>query len=166
MTKEERLQKIREVSKQINELEKQKEMEFNQLKDYFINEKFKPYAERISALMEVANELIENRIILGKYIDRNESPEFISEAISHELGFIPKHYDFFNPLDVSIYAIGFKGGGCHGYDFAINEDGVVVSCNAEELTMENEFRAKKFVKEFDKFERKFYEYVDNLSTNL
>lgn len=32
--------------------------------------------------------------------------------------------------------------------------------------MEFEFRAKKFVKEFDKFERKFYEYVDNLSTNL
>ena len=40
MTKEERLQKIREVSKQINELEKQKEMKLIQLKDYFINEKF------------------------------------------------------------------------------------------------------------------------------
>ena len=117
--------------------------------------------------MEVANELIENRIMLGKYIGgRKESPEFISEAITHELGLIPKHYDFFNPLDVSIYAIGFKGGGCHGYDFAINEDGVVVSCNEKELTMEVEFRAKKFVKEFDKFEKKFYEYVDNLSTNL
>ena len=166
MTKEERLQKIREVSKQINELEKQKEMRLIQLKNYFINEKFKPYAERISALMEVANELIENHIMLGKYIGgRKESPEFISEAIFHELGFIPKHYDFFNPLNVTIYAIGFKGGGCDGYDFAINEDGIVVSCNDKELTMEDEFRTKKFVKEFDKFERKFYEYVDNLSTN-
>ena len=44
MTKEESLQKIREVSKQINELEKQKEMKLNQLKNYFIIEKFKPYA--------------------------------------------------------------------------------------------------------------------------
>lgn len=120
--------------------------------------KVESFAPRMRELMKVARSLRANLIPLA--------PQFVSEGIEHRIGFIVSgsfwHRETLNPE-----GFGIIGGGAFGNDIQFNEDGKLcelVKDNGmpKSWTDSDSWNLNRFVSGFDEFERKFYEYVDNL----
>lgn len=103
------------------------------------------YADRIKALIEVGSALVKNKMPLGK------QNCFESGFINHRFGFIGWR---FHPDDWKIIGIGRKGGGWAGNDFLVNDEGEVIE-------YEHIYTCESWTEEFEKFEKDFYNYVDN-----
>lgn len=119
-------------------------------------------AERAKALLKVARTLDENGLVLGELTGgHTKTPRFVSDGICHRFGFLVQGNEYLGSRKyLEPYAIGIKGGGCNGFDHAIDED-------AEFMTLKfNEYVSSEglqyFLDAFDKFEKDFYEYVDNI----
>lgn len=121
---------------------------------------------RIKELIAVAEALLENNIPFGKAATRwDEDDEFITNGITHKLGFFFKYAKDNSPL----LGIGIKGGGCDGHDLAVNADGefvINIDPYAKGYNYDGYYdycrKYKQFIKDFDEFEKKVYQYVDNL----
>lgn len=126
----------------------------------------KALTPRIKELITVGVALLANNIPFGKVGGRlGEDEEFITNGITHKLGFFFKYAKDNSPL----LGIGIKGGGCDGHDLAVNADGeVIININpyAKVYNYDGYYdycrKYKQFIKDFDEFESKVYQYVENL----
>ena len=126
----------------------------------------KALTPRIKELITVGVALLANNIPFGKVSGGWEAhEEFITNGITHELGFFFKFAKDNSPL----LGIGIKGGGCDGHDLAVNADGeFVININPYKKGYNYDGyydycrKYKQFIKDFDEFEKKVYQYVDNL----
>ena len=130
--------------------------------------KVESFAPRMRELMKVARSLRANRIPLGKYNSyRQTAPEFVSDGIDHRVGFIVNSNPFWNQSTLNPVGFGVIGGGACGNDVQFNEDGKLCEVYKDNgmpgpWTDGDIRNLERFVGGFDEFERKFYEYVDNL----
>lgn len=163
--KENRINKIAQVANAMRDAEDKKRKESYERMCNFEN-KIGELASRISDLIEVANEMVANGIQLGEFVGdwNSKSPKFISDGIFHRFGFIVKGQVFkssiscHDPRRILILGVGKCGGGCCGSDFTVDQDGVITSWNTDVYHK----GIDDFLSKFDKFEKEFYEYVDNL----
>ncbi len=126
----------------------------------------KSLAPRIKELITVGAALLANNIPFGKRADGwGEYEEFITNGITHELGFFFQFGKDNSPL----LGIGIKGGGCDGHDLAVNANGEFVRAidpYARVYVYDGYYdycrKCKQFIKDFDEFENKVYQYVENL----
>jgi hypothetical protein len=126
----------------------------------------KSLAPRIKELITVGVALLANNIPFGNRVGfRKEYEEFITNGITHELGFFFQFGKHNSPL----LGIGIKGGGCDGHDLAVNAEGEFVKAidpYAKVYRYDGYYdycrKCKQFIKDFDEFENKVYQYVENL----
>ena len=151
----ERLNKIAEKGRQIVE----KENEEKRVRQAFIDTtigKIKSLAPRINALIKIYSALIKNKV---------ECEQFVAEGYYHKIGFHTNKED-------GTIKIGIKGGGWDGDDFAVDSLGNIVVCPDLDSTNKDSYgrttfddycsKSERFIGSFDEFEKKVYEYVDNL----
>lgn len=164
-TKESRLSKIAQVAKDMRDAEERKRLESHErMRDF--ESKIGALASRITELIEVANEMVANGIQLGEFVGdwNTKSPKFISDGIFHRFGFIANgdiyksSISTHNPRRILILGVGKCGGGCCGSNFTVDQDGIITSWNTDVYKR----GIDDFLAKFDKFEKEFYEYVDNL----
>jgi len=164
MTKiEERLKKIQNKGAQIvAEAQSEEERKNEIVKKY--EQDIKALAPRIANLIAIAIELCKNNIPLGKrekaVIGYDE--EFETNGITHKLGF------YFSG-ERYLVGVGIEGGGCCGLDLAVNENGTMVKhpdpyYQSYQYFGYNDYcrKCEGFLKNFDEFEKRVNEYVDNL----
>lgn len=116
----------------------------------------KTLGPRIKELVLVANELQRNGFTLGKRTHDGFFEEFVSNGIDHNTGFIMQN--------VNIIGVGIIGHGCNGADVVWDIDGDYIQRLSESEWTDYTIKQKLdgFIKTFDGFEKRFYEYVDNL----
>jgi hypothetical protein len=94
-------------------------------------------------------------IPLGKPVAKDKfgykTPEFEADGSVHDLGFVINRNGY-------LASIGTKGGGWDGANFEVNSKGVIISDPDRQF----EYKCERFLKNFDDFEKRFYEYVDSL----
>lgn len=146
-------------------LYKQKQME--------LIAKIRELQPRIQKIIEIGNICIENGIVLRKVGTYRKclykEDAYETDAIYHQLGFFPNHYHGHPLYKCTHYDyIGYRmGGACGNKDFITNGDEVY------DISHDNhyELRGKqipsvehcgRFLKDFDNFEKLFYEFIDNL----
>lgn len=112
---------------------------------------------RIDELLAVGNACREHGIRLESHRwasgESYKTHQFISNGWSHLLGFIRNGSVYNNN---PFKAVGIIGGGACDYNLVT--DGEVV-----EVTGDAVYVLKRFLKEFDAFERAFYSYVDSIT---
>ena len=126
----------------------------------------KALTPRIKELITVGVALLTNHIPFGKVSGGWEAyEEFITNGITHKLGFFFKYGKDNSPL----LGIGIKGGGCDGHDLAVNADGefvINIDPYAKVYRYDGYYdycrKCRQFIKDFDEFEKKVYQYIDNL----
>ena len=125
----------------------------------------KTLAPRIKELIAVGEALLKNNIPFGKVSGFWNDEEFITNGITHELGF----YFKYNKNNSPLLGIGIKGGGCCGHDLAVNANGeFVINIDPYEKVYEyngyNDYchKYEQFIEEFQGFENRVYQYVEKL----
>lgn len=146
MNTTDRLNKITSVAENVENAKIAKEIAEAKEKQALID-LIATYADRIKALIEVGSALVKNQIPLGK------QSCFESGFINHRFGFMVEGCRF-HPDVWKIIGIGREGGGWAGNDFLVNSDGEVVE-------YEHIYTCESWTEEFEKFEKAFYNYVDN-----
>lgn len=106
------------------------------------------YADRIKAIIEVGSALVKNKMPLGV------KSCFQSNGLDHRFGFVVEGSRILCPDKWKIIGIGSEGGGFCGEDLTVNENGEVVSYSGR-------YNCESWTEEFEKFEKGFYNYVDN-----
>lgn len=154
-----RIEKIRlAAQKRDNEVENERQRIARLVADRMA--KVKALAPRFNDLMAVAAELKGNGFTLGKRVPVGGCgflyEEFLSNGIDHRTGFF-RHQGV-------IIGFGIEGGGCDGADVIWDINGDYIQYLSEDKWNDYTIRQKldKFLDNFDDFERRFYEYVDNL----
>lgn len=87
-----------------------------------------------------------------------EVPEFQTDSWAHHLGFFINTH---NNRTRNVEYIGMAGGGASGESIKVNTKGVVVG-EIDDDILDFKFKCEYFLKNFDDFEKRFYEYVDSL----
>lgn len=133
----------------------------------YYNRAIKELAPRIDVLLDIAKSLLENNIPIGKRVKAfiGYDEELVTEGINHKLGF----YFTYKDRHRCLVGIGIAGGGCCGHDLAVNAFGnMVVSIdpnyNSYQYDGYSDFccKCKQFLNDFDDFEKRVFQYVDNL----
>lgn len=125
----------------------------------------------IDNLIKVANAARKAGIpIHVKFPDTNftyENGDFMTDAITHKIGFIPSFFPLIpsSLLNEGIIGIGFEGGGyCGNYDFFT--DGSIICDKNRDTKHDKEASAEhleKFIEKFPEFERAFYDYIEKVT---
>lgn len=162
-----RIEKIR-AKRQALDAQAKSEQERKEQNVKFYTNQLKNLAPRINELMSLARELLKNDIPLGKRIkDIVYKDEFVTEGIYHKLGFYIKYENGFSYL----IGVGIKGGGCRGNDLAVDSNGTIIENPLDERSIRwhddsayVDFcgKCREFLGGFDEFEKKVFDYVDNL----
>lgn len=123
--------------------------------------KFKELAPRIKEIITLCRALLENDFPIGR------DGKLKTDGIRHNLGiYFERTWNGLLFLNV-----GIAGGGCCGYDLAINENGELVKNPLDIIVGARDYnvayrdyvnKARQFVDDFDDFEQRFYDYVDSL----
>ena len=115
----------------------------------------------IDNLIKVANAAREVGIpIQVKFPDTNftyENGDFIADAMTHKIGFIPSSL-----TSERIIGVGFEGGGyCGNYDFFTNGQAVLDRNhdNGRDKPASTE-HLEKFIEKFPEFKKAFYDYIE------
>lgn len=150
-----RLESIRAAAQRRDE---NKESEKNRIES-IVSQKMaevKALAPRIKELISAANELKSNGFTLGRRTHDGFFEEFVSNGIDHNTGFIKHH--------CNIIGVGITGHGCNGADVVWDINGDYIQSLSEDKWSDYTIKQKLdgFIKTFDGFEKRFYEYVDNL----
>ena len=128
-------------------------------------ETIKSFGERISKMWDIAQALLDNGFRIGEKVDNyGLTPYYTLETdcTHHWIGFCVNKGQ--------ILWFGIAGGGCDGESFKINKFG---DCLLDRHILygrfyryfedyDNKIHCDRIVKEFDEYERKFYEFVENL----
>ena len=157
-----RIDKIRDYKNRMEEKQQEecaRKLEMNE----FLIEAIKKLEPRIDELLITAHACMENGIEINKYgkswhhmYDEWERGTFVSNGISHKVGFI------LDKKIEKIIAMGIINGGAYGYLDFYTDGHVIFSYDSDKNKREEprEYDMKRFLKEFDAFEKAFYEYVD------
>lgn len=172
MDKKELFAKIAQKRFELDEQSKNEQQKKNAEIARYANE-IHALQPRISDLIDIAIELLNNKLPLGK---RKENicgfydDEFETNGITHQLGFF---FEWENGKSF-FKGIGIKGGGCCGNDLLVDRYGTIVknpikACFAL-WTYENAYydyckKCSRFLERFDAFEERVYDYVNNLTNN-
>ena len=163
-----RIEKIR-AKRQALDAQAKSEQERKEQTVKFYTNRLKQLAPRINELMRLAGELLKNDIPLGRRQEQHfgYQDEFVTEGIYHRLGFYIKYKDGYNYL----IGIGIEGGGCCGNDLVVDNNGTITENPIDEKHARwyynkayEDFchKCQEFLGGFDKFEKKVFDYVDNL----
>lgn len=128
---------------------------------------------RIKKIIEIGNLCIENGIRLNeKGIHRKclyKEDAYETDAIHHQLGFFPNHYKAHPIYACTHYDyIGYRMGGANGgLDFITNGEEVLNISHDKYHDLANKQypsveHCEMFLKDFENFERVFYEFIDRL----
>ena len=132
---------------------------------------------RLNEMFKVADEMVKERIRFGgaNYSHGMEFGDvFETNGISHNLGFVfeyEKGWGRSFSHRVSVIGIGIEGGGCCGSDLVIDRNGDIIDNPIDKVigcwTKENAYfdyckKVERFLNGFDAFEKRFYDYIDNL----
>ena len=147
MNTTDRLNKIASVAENVENAAIAKEIAKQNEKQALID-LIATYADRIKAIIEVGSKLVENKMPLGK------QSCFESGFINHQFGFVTEGSRILSPDIWKIIGIGSVGGGYCGNDLIANENGEVVSYSGR-------YNCESWTKDFEQFEKDFYNYVDN-----
>lgn len=162
MTKEEMMAKIANAREKAD---KEAEDERNNLlaKMADVRDSFRALAPRIKQLLDVAKEMQRNGFTLGQMKGYPTAfPEFETDWWNHKLGFFCTDNDVRPRRRKNAYAIGCMGGGACGEDLKIDENGEVVSGIWESRGKWKYHEIQYVLREFNDFERRFYDYVESL----
>lgn len=167
------------VAKRDAEIAKENREKEERLKELL--DTVRSWSTRLRNLLELGVYMYHNDVPLGPY-DTNEPGfkdynirMFVSNGLSHRVGFIIAYrIDGHIPSKDQRFPIGFGiiGGGCDGEDICFNADGELEWLNkpfgnpagvsGRPWNNKDMEHLEKFVQDFPKFEKEFYEYVDNL----
>ena len=128
---------------------------------------------RIEKIIEIGNICIENGICLNKIGTyrkcKYEEDAFETDGIYHQLGFYRNNYQGHPFYQCSHYDyIGYDmGGACGNINFITNGDIVASTPDHDGFEIKGMSRplnkhCEQFLKDFPKFEKLFYEFIDNL----
>ena len=172
MTTKEMLNKIEAKRVALNNKNDECAKERKSTIEYY-ERKFKELAPRVKDLLSICNALIENDLPIGTrrsaFNAFGYKDEFVAESIDHDLGFFIEGKTLTN--EGELIGVGIFGGGLYGHDIAIDAEGNLVKNPLTAHRSFNEpgtpysdfqFKAEKFMKNFNEFERKVHEYVSNL----
>lgn len=143
------------------ETERKKKAEKENLEIKKLINEIKELQPRINDLLIVGNACLFNKIPLkGTGFGCKEgydTHQFITNGWSHLLGFVDKSIA---PQKLPFRYLGIQGGGFYTYDLETNGDIVYVSGHdgRDKIHVLN-----RFIKEFDRFEKEFYAYVDSVT---
>lgn len=143
------------------ETERKKKAEKENLEIKKLINEIKELQPRINDLLIVGNACLFNKIPLkGTGFGCKEgydTHQFITNGWSHLLGFVDKSIA---PQKLPFMYLGIQGGGFYTYDLETNGDIVYVSGHdgRDKIHVLN-----RFIKEFDRFEKEFYAYVDSVT---
>ena len=132
---------------------------------------------RLNEMFKVADEMVANRIRFGGvriHLGMESGDIFETNGIDHNLGFYFEYKKGWGRrlhARIGVLGIGIEGGGCCGNNIMIDRNGDIIKNPLSHViglwTYDDAYhdfcgKASRFLKEFDEFERKFYDYVDNL----
>ena len=131
---------------------------------------------RLGEMMKVADCMVANRMSFGGTwytLGMPHGDNFETNGIKHGIGFVFDYTRGWRDKNnrIAVVGIGIEGGGCCGNDIIIDRDGDIIKNPLDHVigcwTKENAYfdfcsKAAEFLKGFDEFEKKFYDYVDNL----
>lgn len=124
-------------------------------------DEIKELQPRINDLLIVGNACLVNHIPLkgtGFGCQQGyDTHQFITNGWSHLLGFVDKSIA---PQKLPFMYLGIQGGGFYTYD--LETDGRTVYVSGRD-GRDKIYVLNRFVKEFDKFEKEFYAYVDRVT---
>ena len=182
-TTESRIKRINSTRKSLDEMANLKEEIANKKVEEYKTaiERLQP---RLEEMFKVADEMVKNNIHFGKRIGSitgMESDEFETDRINHGIGFVFSYeqgrggtFHFGGDAikyRTAVIGIGIEGGGWCGEDIIVNRMGniiknpmdIVVGLRGKEEARSDFFgKAESFLKKFDGFEQRFYDYVDSL----
>lgn len=143
------------------EVEKMTKAENERLEIKRLIDEIKELQPRINDLLIVGNACLFNKIPLkGTGFGCKEgydTHQFITNGWSHLLGFVDKSIA---PQKLPFMYLGIQGGGFYTYD--LETDGRTVYVSGRD-GRDKIYVLNRFVKEFDKFEKEFYAYVDRVT---
>lgn len=155
------ISKIEAYSERKNaEVTLEKEREERELEA--LKETIRRLKPRIDRIIEVGNACLKHNIPLeGRAWGGRESYEthqFFTNSWSHLVGFVREKAG-------TICLLGINGGGaCGEFDFRTNGGEIYDIRETTGLTREpSKYHLKKFVENFDTFEKSFYEYIDEIT---
>ena len=116
---------------------------------------------RIHKLCELAVECLKNGISVGPPPSgvSQITDEYISNGITHKIGFIPQYE---HGRIIRIVGVGICGGGCCGEDVIWDWDGIYLGKEREWNEYRIQQKLERFLNGFDKFENDFISYINNL----
>lgn len=142
------------------ETERKKKIEKENLEMKKLVNQIKELQPRINDLLIVGNACLVNHIPLkGTGFGCKEgydTHQFITNGWSHLLGFVDNSIQ---PQKLPFRTLGIQGGGCCHYDLETDGRSVYVSGDR----IDKIYVLKRFIKEFDEFEKEFYAYVDRVT---
>ena len=169
-----RLEKIKNAAKVKEEKEQQEALKAWQEKESLFN-KVRGLLPRVQELCKLIRELDKNKLLKTHEDSRDYGKDFFTDGLSHRIGFsyvwdLPtwlnigyEHCGLFcwnekdNQNSPRVGAIGSKGGGACDYNVVLTEDGRLLYNGSEYM------RAMEWiVKDFDKFEKRVFDFIDNL----
>ena len=154
----------------------EKEIE-NKKQSKYYKEQIRALEPRISKIIEIGNLCLENNIKIWNDVcehKRYDENIFETDGINHQLGFFLNHYKAYPIYRCSKYDyIGFYNGGiCGDWDFVTNgKDIFEVHEQKDSLTrIDNNatfreptiYQMSKFLEQFNEFEEKFFNFINNL----
>ena len=137
----------------------------------------KALSGRLAEMMKVADCMVENRMSFGGTwysCGMAHGDIFETNGIKHGIGFVFDYKRGWGDKNnrTAVVGIGIEGGGCCGNDIVIDRYGLIIKNPLDHViglwTKEDAYfdfcgKANEFLKGFDKFEKEFYDYVDNLA---
>ena len=145
------------------------EREHQETKDKLVNE-IKNLQPRIQQIIKIGNLCLKNDIEIGQTPSSKrcsyENNMFETDGIHHQLGFYRKRYPVWRFPNDLYDCIGYKMGGVCGNKDFITDGNFIFNVEHDNPTkIKNDLsirHMKKFLNEFETFETKFYEFIENL----
>lgn len=134
------------------------------------NEKLREYEALKSKIEGLFDRIIDLYYIVDKTAElRIKNASLFTDGIDHNLGFYVEDFviGFLlcdkNACYKPSFKFGIKGGGCDGGDIEINPfERTIDYSRPDYLSFNSISKLKKIVKDFDAYEKKVYDFVENL----
>ena len=173
-----RLERIRAKRASLDAEALEKHLQMNN-KVFTLANEIKGLESRLGEMFKVADEMVKQRISFGGthyHLGMDFGDNFETNGIDHNIGFVFKYEEGRGrstnlKYRLGVIGIGIEGGGCCGNDLVIDRNGEIIVNPLNRVigcwTKENAYfdycdKVERFLNGFDAFEKRFYDYIDNL----